>query len=78
MKEKKILIRIDSNDFDTRTFELQPEKKKKQKNVPSDMGPNEDSGQLAHPHSLISLRCPHQETSHPSVAIQNEHSEDSD
>ena len=42
------------------------------------MGPNEDSGQLAHPHSLISLRCPHQETSHPSVAIQNEHSEDSD
>ena len=27
--------------------------------------PNEDSNQPAHPHSLISLHCPHEETLHP-------------
>ena len=35
--------------------------------------PNEDSDQTAHSRSLISLRCPHEESLHP-----NAPSEDSD
>ena len=38
---------------------------RKVRNVPLTCATNEDSNQPAHPRNLISLRCPHEGTSHP-------------